>query len=506
MVIRRAYFDHEPTAIVLGSITKLMSFRFGLALSILLAPALLRAQHTYPEGAPVPRFMTAEEFFRWRPAQPAATAPPTGPIHCPAEYEPMEGLQISWEGSSSWLTILAQVAKEATSADGDGIVYIAVDTPAEQTSASATLTSTGVDLNKVRFIQTTTDTIWCRDYGPRYIYEGGCRAIIDHVYNRPRPNDDNFPFVFSALKHHAIYGIPLIHGGGNFHLDALNRGYATRLINNENPDKTEAQILQLWLDYQNLNVHLFDPFPTSVDSTQHLDMWMQLIGDHAVVISDWPEQSGSTQDLICDSAAGYMASQGYTVTRVPAKRTSTVHYTYTNVVMCNGVVMVPSYTNSLVSQYNAPALAAWQQACPDKRIVQINCEPIISSAGAIHCIVMHIPKPLNGTTPSAYLKTQNGDEMYLPRQQVSINWITDDDEAVTQVDLHYAVNGGQSWRTIVTGIPDSGNYVWTVPPIRSQNCKLRVTAKDSSGNAGSDVSDGVFSITSFGLSLRGPGG
>src|SRR5690606_31772272 len=133
---------------------------------------------------------------------------------------------------------------------------------------------------------------------PRYVFEGDCRVVVDHTYNRPRPNDDVLPVFFAGLKGHAFYEHPLIHGGGNFHLDALGRGYATRLIANENPGLTEPQIIGIWRDYLGLETHLFDPFRTSVDATQHLDMWMQVIADDAVVISDFVNGTPAFEDSI----------------------------------------------------------------------------------------------------------------------------------------------------------------------------------------------------------------
>src|SRR5262249_42779473 len=151
----------------------------------------------------------------------------------------------------------------------------------------------------------TTNTVWVRDYGPRYIFEGDCRALVDHHYNRTsRDNDDDLTNGFSAYKHHAFYqlgigAIQLIHGGGNYHLDASGRSFCTRLTVNENTQPftnsftpgdghnwTETQIHDVWQTYQGVDTHMFDPFPTCIDSTQHLDMWMQIIGDNKVVISD----------------------------------------------------------------------------------------------------------------------------------------------------------------------------------------------------------------------------
>ena len=230
----------------------------------------------------------------------------------------------------------------------------------------------------MHFVIATTDSIWMRDYGPRYVYQGDVRSVIDHTYNRPRPWDNQFPSFFAGHRGQPLYEHTLTHGGGNFHLDALGDSYMTRLINNENPGMTEQQIHGVFEDYQNLDTTFFNPFPTNVDATQHIDMWMQVFDDDKVMISDWPTQPGSTQDQICDSAASTMAGLGYTVFRIPAIQASGTHYTYTNVVMCNDLVIVPSYTHIAVSGYNSQARNTWVNACPGKTVVQVNSEPIVT--------------------------------------------------------------------------------------------------------------------------------
>lgn len=85
-------------------------------------------------------------------------------------------------------------------------------------------------------------------------------------------------------------------------------------------------------------------------------MWMQVVSDDTVVISEWPANLGSTQAQICDLAAADFAARGFNVTRIPARLISGTHYTYTNVVIVNDLIIIPSYTNGTASQYNALAL------------------------------------------------------------------------------------------------------------------------------------------------------
>ncbi len=461
------------------------------------------------EGVFLPRSLTENEkrYLAEHPLvprgerTPGSATPPTGPVRCVAEYEPMQAILVSWLGTSGMNTILAKMGGQITTV-GNADLYVVVPNAATQTSATSLLSAQGANMSRVKFFVHTNDTIWIRDYGPRYIYQGNCRAIVDHTYNRPRPNDDAFSQWFGPLKKQPVYDIPLIHGGGNYHLNAFGEGFATRLIDNENPTLTEPQILTHWQNYQNVNTHLFDPYPTSVDSTQHLDMWVQVFGDKKVMVSDWPSNVGSAQDVICDNAAVYFASQGYTVSRVPARSLSGTHYTYCNTVICNDLLLVPTYTNTTVvsAGHNTEAFNTWKSVweTPDKpahKVVQVDCQAIVTSAGVMHCIVMHVPSPIGGAAPTAYLKTPNGGATYIPGQVVPIQWITDDDVSVSNVDIQLSLDGGLTWpTTIAAATADDGTENWTVPAVYSTHARVRVVALDAQGNTGSDTSDQDFTI------------
>ena len=459
-------------------------------------PIIVGDKLVFPEGAQIPAGLTPTERL-WLQQHPLRTPDdagpiPTGPVHCVAEYEPTQGIWFAWEQFSD---ISAQLITLVTTT-GNADAYVMCDTAGEITTATNFITPYGANMSRVKFFVATTDTVWIRDYGPRYIYEGNCRAIIDHTYNRPRPNDDVQPAFVAATWNQARYAIPLTHGGGNFHLDALGRSYCTRLVDNENSSLTETQIHDLWQTYQNVDTHFFDPFPTSVDSTQHLDMWMQILADDKVVISDWPNNSGSTQDVICDNATTFMTGRGYSVFRTPARLVSGVHYTYTNVLICNNLIVVPSYTNTQVSGHNAAALAAWQQAAPAKTVVQVNAQAMISSAGVFHCIVMHVPVHKGGLNPTAYLKNLRGGDTLTHGNTIPINWISDDDKfAVQSVDLLLSTDGGATWpTTIAAGIAPSGQFVWTLPDIGTTHARIKVVVHDNEGLSGSDESPADFVI------------
>ncbi|MEN2985839.1 MAG: SBBP repeat-containing protein, partial [Thermodesulfovibrionaceae bacterium] len=95
------------------------------------------------------------------------------------------------------------------------------------------------------------------------------------------------------------------------------------------------------------------------------------------------------------------------------------------------------------------------------------------------------------------LISPNGGETLTAGQTYQIKWETYAlTKPVAEVRLQYSTNGGSSWSNITTLTGNPGQYNWTVPNTPSNNCKVKVILKDSTGaTIASDVSDRVFTIT-----------
>lgn len=369
-----------------------VSFSFLCAASSLAATP--RADPDYlatirdDELAPLPRGLAPHERVLPLPlAEDAARAAPTASVRAQAEYEANHGILIRW---GAYNALHTEMVVPLTRADPPSDVWVVVSDAVQEASARQVLSGGGADLAHVHFVIARTDSVWIRDYGPRFIDDGGRRGIVDHVYNRPRANDDAFPPVFGAQLGEAVYAMPLSHGGGNFHLFRNREAFMTRLIVNENPGLSEQQIKAAYRAYQGLDVTLTDPFPGSYDSTQHIDMWMLPLADHKVLIGEYAAGEGAgVPKTVTDATAALMRARGYTVYRTPGWRANGAHYTYANAVIVNQIVLTCRF-NGYAAQ-NAQALATFQSALPDHEIVQVDCSQIIGLAGAIHCIVMHMP-------------------------------------------------------------------------------------------------------------------
>lgn len=501
--VRSGRIGRWTAGIVLATVTAVaagQSIEIGVSDKVELdEPSVRDGRLVFPEDGAIPRSLTRteREYIEEQPLTllRSATPPPIGPVRTVAEYEPVEAILMSYRGPGSWKDILDEMAFYITT-QGDADVHVVVPNQAGVNEVNQFMINiAGADPERVQIFVQPTDTIWVRDFGPRYVFEGDVRAVIDHTYNRPRPLDDALPSYIANVQNQPYYKLPLVHGGGNYHLDAVGGGYTTRLINNENPDLSESEIFDIWQTFQNLATIFYDPFPTFVDATQHLDMWMQVIADDKVVISEWPLAPNSTQAGICNFAAADFESRGFTVYRVPALNSFGTHYNFTNVVMVNDIVLVPQFTNATAAQYNSAALAVWEQALPEKTIIPINAQAVVTADGILHCITKHIPAPKNGEIPSAFVRLPAGGEVFDPGDFVQILWNSDDDQGVVSVDLLLSTDGGGTFDTVIAeDIADDGSFSWTAPDLFTEQAVIRVVVFDDDGNSGFADTLGPFTI------------
>src|SRR3954468_17741816 len=68
------------------------------------------------------------------------TPPPTGPIHCAAEYEPTDGILLSWTGG--FYTIQGQIGRFTTTTGNADLWVILSNAAGSQTQAQAAATLT----------------------------------------------------------------------------------------------------------------------------------------------------------------------------------------------------------------------------------------------------------------------------------------------------------------------------------------------------------------------------
>ncbi|MHC4421995.1 MAG: agmatine deiminase family protein [Planctomycetota bacterium] len=425
--------------------------------------------------------------------------PTSGVIASPPEYSSCAGV-IFWYNAGAWPTVVRDCVVELTgSPSHDEIAWVVVTSSSQQASATSLFTAGGADMSKVQFLIMPGNSIWLRDYGPHFIWQGGALAIVDSHYYPTRPLD-NFNPTLTADDFFLIpsYDMGLYYSGGNFQPGPGGSGFTTSLVLQDNLGFGEPFIAELFQTYQGIEtLHIFPRLPGNVDGTGHIDMWFYLVDEDTVIISEFIPGSNPTAIQITNDAVPYMEALGFEVYRPPASNSGGVHYTYTNAYRVNDRIFTPAYAaggGGHVAR-DAQALAAWQAAAPDAEIVPINCYSIIPAAGAIHCIVMQVPRH-DDPVPSAHVISPDGGEVLVGGTSHTVTWAATDDQAVTSVDLSYSTDGGATFpHGIATGETNDGRYRWTVPAAVSEQAVVRAVAHDGDGNSVEADGAETFTIT-----------
>ena len=305
------------------------------------------------------------------------TAAPTEAPRFVAEFEPMQGVMIRYPLGIP-VSLVKSLAENCQ-------VYCIVQS-SQQNSARTSFTNAGVNMNRVTFVNANTDSYWVRDYGPWYIFAGKTPAIVDNVYNRPRPYDDAIPEAFASFWKIPLYSMNLVHTGGNMMEDGRGHGVSDELVLNEN-NHDEANVRQKMLDYLGIdNYHItIDP---QGEYIAHVDCWGKYLAPDKILIAKLPQSNSHYADY--EAVADYFATTNccwgypYKVYRVEEPGGSTLA-PYTNSLILNKTVYVPLGSNNT---YNQRALQVYRDAMPGYEVIGVSNTSYSTgwqNTDALHC-------------------------------------------------------------------------------------------------------------------------
>lgn len=446
-----------------------------LPIVVILIAITAFAQENFLPHYPTAMELQQMEYLRNNPIPPVLMDPnpPPGPVRTMAEWEELQALQITW---TAQLSILRQIVDYA---QDECLVYIICS---DSNSVKTYLTNGGVPLVNLRFLITSFNSIWCRDYGPWTVYSQNIDTlrIIDWKYNRTtRPQDDATP-VFIANN----MGVPihqtliapndLVNTGGNFMVDGHGTAFASKLILTENGPgnpygvsvKTESQINSIMSTYMGISRYIkMDILP--YDQIHHIDMHMKLLDEETIMVGQYPPgiADGPQIELNLQYVLNNFQTcfgKPYKVVRIPMPPhngnypPSGNYRTYTNSVFVNKTVIVPTYE----LQYDTTALRIYREALPGYRVVGIDCNAIIPSLGAIHCITKEIGvnEPVF-ISHSALRNTNNTSQPYEVKAYIRsksgitsarMYWTLDTTSGFTQVNM---TNIGDTFRANIPQQP-----------------------------------------------------
>lgn len=401
--------------------------------------------------------------------------PPLAPIRNCAEWEPATGVMIRYP-----LGLPYNLLRDL---DDDVTLHVVVNS-GSQAAAQSALAANGVDMTRVEYLVRANDSIWTRDYGPWFVFDGnGDLAIIDHRYNRPRPNDDLIPIYFAQQQGLPVHTHSMYHTGGNYMTDGAHISASTNLVYTEAASyngMTPAQVDQLMADYYGLEEY---SVVQDIDSSgiHHIDCWAKFLDEETVLV----KQTATTHytyaalEQRATLLASLTASTGrpYRVHRVYCyTMSSSQPAAYTNSLILNDNIYVPFFGNAT---HDEQALAAYRAAAPGYNVRGYYYNGFVTD-DALHCRAMgimdrgmlrvgHVPiiadQPAGPVTVAATIRAHSG-------------------QPVTVARVWYR-HGAAPWTTVdlaPTGEPYA--YAAVIPAASgADSCYYYIHAEDASGRA-----------------------
>ncbi|MEO1713273.1 MAG: agmatine deiminase family protein, partial [Bacteroidota bacterium] len=402
----------------------------------------------------------------------------------PPEYEQHESTILTWDYNTNVDSTVANIVNAVQEHAEVQVIYYPGQVPYDTNYIRQYIIDQGATPDNLRMIPAWTETLWVRDYGPFV----GYRKQIDGTYEREvidtrysaynRPNDDSVPEQLADLWGMAESDLNLDFEGGNILFDGLGRAFGSRRIAWQNPQYTEEQVRQQIMDAFHLDdfVYLEPLLNCGGGIWAHVDMWMKIIDNENILISEYPDwvPDYPVIEANVQTVANLTNAFGrpYRIHRIPAPPNGNGNYpvtlneemrTYTNSLIMNDLVVLPSYGLALDQE----AKAVYEELFPGRSIELVNASRLTVNYGAIHCITNEVP-------PSAFLRILHAPiREGIPYQaNVDIQGRLQTDDLTTTARLHYRKIEEPMYTSVDLPVAENLSFTGVVPDLAQNDTIL----------------------------------
>jgi agmatine deiminase len=363
----------------------------------------------------------------------------------PAEWQRHAATWLSWpKDPETWPDRVPQVEEiflqmMAALAPNE-MVNLLVDDA--ETEAAVRARSSFPGVQNIRFHQIPTVDSWIRDYGPNFLLSDGQMsdklqlvddfpretpgteldklkfighliAYNDWIFNawgnkyEELKQDDSIPARLESLLEMPRFEPGIVMEGGSIEVNGSGCVLTTEqcLLNaNRNPHLSKEEIEQYLKSYLGVEKVLWLGEGIVGDDTDgHIDDIARFVAPNIIVCAVEDDPEDANYKLLQDNLKRLRSmtdvkGQPFEIVRLPMPGvvggTSTdkrnldrLPASYTNFYIANGVVLAPVFGHTNDSR----ALETLQRLFPDRRVVGINCEPLVWGMGTIHCVTQQQP-------------------------------------------------------------------------------------------------------------------
>lgn len=334
----------------------------------------------------------------------------------PAEWAPQSGIMLTWPHThSDWQPFLEDVEPVFTDiAHHISLhekVLISCWDENHKNHINTRLNERGVDPGRMCYYIVPSNDSWARDHGPITVLKQGRPVLLDFIFNGWGAKYD--ASLDNAITRHLcsqnafgdtpIETVDLVLEGGSIESDGQGTLLTTArclLSPQRNPTLDKIAIEQrlnkllgaeriLWLEHGHL---------AGDDTDSHIDTLARFCSADTLcyVSCDDPEDEHyHPLQAMVEELAAFRQADGkpYRLVALPLPQAIynedgvRLPATYANFLIINDAVLVPTYQD----HHDALALQRLGECFPQRRIIGIDCKPLIEQYGSLHCVTMQIP-------------------------------------------------------------------------------------------------------------------
>lgn len=337
----------------------------------------------------------------------------------PAEWEPHEATWLVWPSNlETWPEHLPEVQEiwlrmiEVLS-HGEK-VFLLVNDEETRLSVQARIAKTPANPSNVQIEIVANNDSWVRDSGPIFTLcekgPGPRRVANDFIFNTwgkkygPWDHDDLIPRQAQRLADCPVIAHDLVLEGGSIDVDGLGTLLTTRqcLLNkNRNPHLGETEIadrLKKILGVRQI-VWLGDGIEGD-DTDGHVDDITRFVSPGAIVTVTEPDTSDANHAPLRENLEHLrtlkdLRGEPFRIVELPMPDRVEGPFgrspaSYANFYISNQAVLVPVYS----SKSDQKALEIIQDLFPKRKVVGIECTPLVAGLGSIHCVTQQQPQAI----------------------------------------------------------------------------------------------------------------
>jgi len=321
-------------------------------------------------------------------------------LHIPAEWSRHQAIWTAWPSHADlWQENLAGAREEVAAmvralAGGDTVKVLACG---EEALSSATRAVAGL----AEVIPAGFGDIWLRDTGP--IFAAACTQLVALRFANNGwggkyvlPGDDSVGDSVANAACAAIRRFGFVLEGGALEHDGEGTILTTRqcvLNPNRNPGWTQAQAEDLLTQALHCRRVLWLEDGLQNDHTDgHVDNLARFVAPETVVCQS-ASGAGDPNAALYDTIADELHAMGLAVCRIPSpgrivdEEGRVMPASHMNFIIGNNAVVAPVYND----EFGSAAVAALQKLFPDRQVVGVASNHLLTGGGSFHCITQQQP-------------------------------------------------------------------------------------------------------------------